>query len=247
MRLAVAAAFAVLLLLPPPTSGHEDPLLVYVRVEGRDANVFRGWIELPGTLTFPAYNSGRTYAVHGHTPLGALVAASQAAGFAALVTDEFRSIDFSVDAVAGEWQNGTYWWDYRVNYVSTYYGAHHGWLGWGPGLRTGHEVLWYLETIGTAPLRGSAAPLGACAHAARADLPFPDTPHRSDQPWPTPNWVPATGATLEPFGLPFVAGATVASAPPGGTEAWAEAVRTPLMRLDLVRSDRVTLACPTQG
>lgn len=233
-----------------PSLAHAGELLVHVRVEGASATVFRGWVPVPEALSVAAYDSGKTYAIHGHTPLGALLAAARAGGFEVLVTDEFLDMDFSVDAVAGEWGRGPRWWDYRVNYVATYYGNHFGWLAFGPGLETGDEVLWYLEGVGVRPLRARALPLappgeGGCLEELGVEVPFPDLQHRAGQPWPSVVWKPADAAELRgAWRAPVVGGHAVLLVPRGGGHVWAEEPNLPVVEAPAVRSDRLFLHCP---
>lgn len=250
MGLVAAAALLAGVLAPLPVHANSGDLLLYVRVEGLYENVFRGWVDVPDQVTFTAHNSGATYTIEGHTPLGALLAASQSAGFDVDVTDEFLGMDFLVVAIAGEWAQGLRWWDERVNSVATYYGDHYGWLAFGPGLRTGDDVLWYWDGIGVTPLRASYAslgpvPTGGCAFAVHVWERFPDVQHRAGNPWPAVTWAPVSVAQLEGTSSgPVAGGATIALVPsPGGT-VWAdEAEFLPTATPHLVRSDALRLPC----
>lgn len=248
MRLAALSLLLPLLL--PAVEAQPHDVLLYVRVEGTEANVFRGWVEVPASIAFTAHNSDTNHTIDGHTPLGALLAAARQGGFAVLVTDEFLGLDLSVDAVEGEWTSGLRWWDFRVNGVATYYGAQAGWLAFGPGLGAGDEVLWYLETIGASPLRarataGAPLPDGGCAFAVQVDVRFPDTQHRAGQPWPSPAWAPVPVARLAGTSTaPVVAGTALLVAPPPGAEEWAEKNEAAAPGPDLVRSDRILVRCP---
>lgn len=249
------AAPLVAAILAAPTigsaEGYSGGLLLHVRVEDSYNQVFRGWVDVPETVQFVAHNSGKQYTIHGHSPLGALLSASRRGGFEVLVSDEFLGMDFSVEAVAGDWGGGPRWWDYRINYVATYYGSHYQWLAFGPELRSGDEVLWYLEGVGVPVLRLRVQPAGpssagGCAYAFLVEERFPDIQHQAGNPWPPVLWKPTTAAQLRgiPGMYPVVGGFTLAAAPPGGVQVWADTLALPAgVVLDVIRSDRAFLTC----
>lgn len=233
--------------------GDEAPIEVTVRIEGPDATIWTGTVALDGTYSLTADTSGETYTLDARTPLGALHAAAEAGGFDLYVSDDFASTDFDVRAVAGAWEAGTWWWDYRVNWVATYYGDQHGWLTYGPGLADGDRVLWYLETTGSRPLRltvdaaeavpgaGSGAPGPDGVASFRVEWPLVDPFHRPGKPWPTQVWTPAHAAHLT--------GDVEAEAPAGvtavpleeGTHTTKALVRGDLWPVSTVRSNPVTV------
>lgn len=180
-------------------AGAEDDVLeVTVRIEGPAGTIWSGPVTLEGTYLLTETSSGRSYELEARTPLGALHAASQTGGFSLRVDDAFAAADFTVEAVDGVREQGIYWWDYRVDLKATYYGAQHQWLDHGPGLQDGDEVLWYLETTGSRPLRltvdaqAGAPGTGSGAASLRVEWPLVDAHHRAGTPWPpTQLWLPA--------------------------------------------------------
>lgn len=255
---AVVVAAALLGAGPPPAdasgtgdAGGDDAVEVQVRVEGPEATIWIGTVTLAGTYDLTADTSGETYTLDAHTPLGALHAAAEAGGFDLHVSDDFASTDFDVQAVARVWEAGTWWWDARVNWVSTYYGNQRGWSTYGPDLADGDRVLWYLETTGSKPLRLTAdAATGSPASdgpgpdgvaAFRVEWPLVDPFHRPGKPWPTQVWTPAHAAHLT--------GDVEAEAPAGiaavpleeGTHTTKALVRGDLWPVPTVRSNPVTV------
>lgn len=238
-------AAVLLLALPFAASGSPaDAALVHVRVEGAWEHLWSGAVTLEGTYALTAGNSGRTYALDARTPLGALVAAAREGGFSLDVSDEFS--DFVVLAIAGDAWFGAHWWDYRVDWVEPNYGPQQQWLAWRPPLADGTEVLWYLDAIGTTPLRlaplaGAAGP--PCAQLARVDRPAVDTVHQPGQPWPQPVWGPVPAARLAgAVQGPVVAGAGLGFGAAGAF--WAEEQPLPLAPLvHYIRSPLTTTTC----
>lgn len=203
MSRALAVAFAVALVAVslPAAAGGDDGVQVQVRIEGPpDAGtIWSGNVTLSGTYQLTATTSGETYTLDARTPLGALDAAAGEGSFDVRVSDDFASSDFTVDAVDGHRSDGVYWWDYRVEWVKTYYGNQRGWLEHGPGLQDGDRILWYLETTASRPLRLSAdgaAAQGDGAAAFRIEWPAGDPSHRPGKPWPTLVWTPAHATRL---------------------------------------------------
>lgn len=239
-------ALAGLLLVSSPLAGLADeaPPRVPVRIEGNYEQLWSGEVQLPPTFQLTA-TSGKVYALDARTPLGALAAASRAAGLALEVTDEYA--DFKALSVAGEYWFGTTWWDYRVNWVQTSYGEQSQWLAWGPPLQEGDAVLWYVEGLGTAPLRMTdLAPLpGACARPELVEVPALDVQHQPGQPWPSLQWRPAHLARLAGGASgPVVAGVGVAVGSVAGW-VWAEEHPLPASLLQhFIRSPRSWLPCP---
>lgn len=244
-----APLLAALILVSPGLAWAVDnaPLHVHVRVEGNYQHVWEGTVELDAVFTLVA-SSGRSYELPARTPLGALAAAAREAGMPLSVSDEFT--DFVVLAVAGEAWWDLRWWDYRVNWVHTNYGAQVQWLAWGPGLQDGDSVLWYVETFGSTPLRltgaGPAVQTGStCSRAFLTESPAFDPAHNPGQPWPSLLWRPAQLARLRGASeSPAPAGAALATAGESGW-LWAEEHPLPYYLLyTYVRSNRAWLACP---
>lgn len=228
---------------------------VTVRVEGPDATVWTGTVTLEGTYDLTADTSGETYTLEARTPLGALHAAAGAGGFDLYVNDDFASTDFTVEAVEDVWRSGVWWWDYRVNWVATYYGNQRGWLAHGPGLEEGDRILWYLETTGSRPLRltvdaaqgvpvqGGPGPGPDGAAAVRIEWPLVDPFHRPGKPWPTQVWLPAHGAEVRTDGgspVPAPAGAAVVPLD-AGEHALRATVDPALYPVETVRSNPATV------
>lgn len=236
----------VLFLAAGAPANAETPLAVHVRVEGAWDTLWEGEVDASGYVAFTAYNSGGTHTIEAHTPLGVLLRAAEAGGFEVLVTDAWvPGGDFTVDQVAEERWAGAIWWDYRVNLVQTYYGAHFGWLEHGPGLAAGDRVLWYPEATGSRPLRLTAQttdegiPGGVAAFAA--EWAIVDPPHQPGRSWPTQVWTAAHAARIvgdvtadAPLGL-----TVVALAP--GAYAVKATVAAGLYPAPIVRTETVTL------
>ena len=253
MRAPLAVLGALLALGPgvaPMAAGSEAaPLVVHVRVEGKYALLWEGDVALGETFTLVAANSGRAHTLPARTPLGALWAAAQQGGFALEVSDGYS--DFVALRVAGEYWWGTWWWDYRVDWVQTNYGAQAQWLAWGPALRDGASVLWYPETAGSTPLRltavGPALGAGPCARAQLVEAPLLDPLHQPGQPWPELTWRPAQLARLRTHDgseAPVALGAGVALVEAPGW-VWADDLPLPgPAAWHYVRSPRSWLPCP---
>lgn len=203
-RVVAAALVAALLAASAPVVADDgdDPVEIHVRIEGPadHGTIWVGNVSLSGSFELTASTSGGTYTLDQQTPLGALHAAAEQGDLDLRVGDDFASSDFTVHAIDGAWVHGAFWWDYRVDWVRTYYGNQRGWLEHGPGLEDGDRVLWYLETTGSKPLRLSAsaqAPPGPTPHAPdgaatfRVEWPVVDPSHRPGKPWPTLVWGPA--------------------------------------------------------
>lgn len=241
-----APLLAALLLAPlaPAASGGEDALLVHVRIEGAYAQLWSGEVALGDAYTLVA-SGGRTHTLDARTPLGALAAAAEKAGLALEVSDEYS--DFVVRGVAGEAWYSTQWWDYRVDWVEPNYGAQRHWLAWGPGLRDGSEVLWYVDRSGMTPLRAAplaSAPGPPCWHALRVETLALDVQHQPGQPWPPVAWRPAPLARVAGSASGPVAAGLGLAASQGAGEAWAEEQPLPVAPLvHYIRSPRVALPC----
>jgi hypothetical protein len=240
----------VALQAPMPASADPTEVHVYVRVEGWSQRIWSGWVTLPANFTLNA-SSGASHTLNGSTPLAALWAAAQEGGFSLGVSDAFE--DFVVQAIAGQVHWDTRWWNYRVDWVQTDYGAHAQWLGWGAPAHPivdGAEVLWFVQTPVSLPLRMTdAGPAlggaGACSRAELVETLAADVRHDAEQPWPSVTWAPAPAALLKPGNTPVLAGfgtATVA----GSGWVWAEepSASSPM---HFVRSDRSWLECGPLG
>ena len=245
MRARAAGALLALLLAAPAVAMHSDTIEVRVRVEGAWQQVWSGAVELPARYTFTS-ERGVQRTVEGDTPLGALWAASQQAGFALVIRDEYD--DLEPVRVAGEAWWDARWWDYRVDFVQTNYGPQSQWLTGGHALAAGDEVLWYVEQPGMTPLR--LAPLatvgpGPCAIAARVEQPAVDPLVQAGQAWPELVWGPAplarfAGAAGE---VPMVGGAGAAVLLEGGP-VWADEQPLPVgLPAHFIRSERWSVAC----
>jgi hypothetical protein len=243
-----AAALLALALAAPALAAPSDAPTVHVRVEGFHAQVWSGEVTLPASYTFVA-EGGAAHTQDGRTPLGALWAASQQAGFGLDIRDEYD--DLEPIRIAGEAWWEAKWWDYRVNDVQTNYGPQQQWLAAGPSLANGDEVLWYVEQPGMTPLRLSLlaqAGRGPCAVAARVEQPVLDPLVQAGQPWPTLTWGPAPLARLGGAGgdAPAVAGAGWGVVTEPGP-LWAEEQPLPVgLLIHYVRSERAAVACPAR-
>ena len=176
-----------------------DVVHVKVRVEAPSRTIWSGDVALQGEFTVEARNSGSSYTFSALTPLGALDAASRKGGFNYSVNDQYISFDLYVDSIGGVGSQGMYGWLYRVNGVSTSYGACKGWLGSGPQLRDGDEILWYYGTMGVYPLRltvGEAVVLVGEPLEVRVESLSQEVTHSPGQAWPTPGWQPIGGVTV---------------------------------------------------
>lgn len=236
--------------LPPPpalAAGAAGPH-VHVRIEGRHAQLWDGWVELPATFTFTGSYTGRLHTVPGNTPLGALWAAAQQAGMALDITDQFS--DFVAWNVSGEFAWGATYWNYRVDWVQTNYGEQGQWLAWGAPkhpIVDGGEVLWYVELPLDSPLHltdlGPVAGSGPCARAELVQTLALDEQHEPGRDWPRVVWAPVPLATLAGASdTPVVAGAGVAVASRSGP-VWADEAALPASAGHSIRSERSWLPC----
>lgn len=186
----------------------ESGLALHVRVEGRNSHIWDGFVFLEGPVNVTA-TGGTNYSLEPTTPLAALVAASRSGGFRLGVSDWNVDLDFTVAKVGEEyWDDGSHWWEYRVNYVATYYGVHKQWIRYGPPLQDGDEVLWYVDDFDMVhPLRlgfpdqpPSKPGLGRLAFVEAA---FPDLQHRAGASWPEQTWRAASQGTLNVSGSSY--------------------------------------------
>ncbi|MEM3044480.1 MAG: hypothetical protein QXV77_03185 [Candidatus Bathyarchaeia archaeon] len=193
-------AYAVTALLGKPYPVNTiDAVHVKVRVEAPSRTIWSGEVALYGNFTLEARNSGSSYTFSALTPLGALDAASRKGGFEYSVNDQYVSMDLYVDSIGGEGFQGFYGWLYRVNGVSTGYGSCKGWLGSGPRLRDGDEILWYYGTMGVYPLRltvDETMVLVGEPLEARVETLSQEVMHNPGQTWPTTEWRPIGGVTV---------------------------------------------------
>jgi len=176
-----------------------DVVHVKVRVEAPSGTIWSGDVALYGEFTVEAHNSGVSYTFSALTPLGALDAASRKGSFEYSVNDQYISMDLYVDSIGGESAQGMYGWLYRVNAVSTAYGACKGWLSNGPQLKDGDEILWYYGTVGVYPLRltvDKATVLVDEPLEVKVETLSGEATHNPGQPWPETEWKPIEGVTV---------------------------------------------------
>ena len=183
----------------PALSGKTYPIVidpqVKVRVEGEDSTIWSGTVSLSGDFTFTAHNSGKSYTMSAECPLGGLDAASDIDGFSYTVNDQWYPPDLYVDNIEGEGS-----WAYRVNGVSPWYGCGYGWLGSGPDLSNGDEILWFFtSTWMELPLRISVDKTSMSVGEVlkvTVTTTEEDYYHNPPNPWPDVKWVPVSGATI---------------------------------------------------
>jgi hypothetical protein len=240
---------ALLLLLALHGAAAEPDIRVHVRVEGSAQQLWSGWVTLGTSYTLTA-SSGRSYALEARTPLGALQAASRQAGLALDVTDEFE--DLVALSIGGEYHWDVHWWDYRVDWVRTDYGAQRQWTAFGQPvwpIAEGSHVLWYVDGPLMSIFRmsdlGPALGAGPCARAELVEAPVLDPRHDPGAAWPQVTWGPAPTARLAGSLVePVVAGAGLAAS---GQAAWVWAEPQRLPVVEHVRSERAWLPCPAFG
>lgn len=263
MRKLVLLAALALTLWPAHvgTAVGDDAVTVDVRIECepwkedgcQNEAIWYGQVELAGTYELTIGEN--TYELAQKTPLGALIAAADQAGIHVTVTDDYRPSDFSVEAVDGIEENGTFWWKHRVNLIETYYGPQDGWQNAEPELEDGDEVLWYLGQFESRPLRMTTVDAEpGCKGAASFLIEWPvvDVRHRANNPWPPPQvWTPAHGADISgDASAPAPAGAAIALFDDGTHTVWAEADED-AYPVDPIRSAPTTVTvdgsqgCPT--
>jgi prenyltransferase beta subunit len=112
-----AYAIPALLGKPYPIIGIPTSNKAYVRIEDFNMTVWRGWVEIPDTLTIRCYNSDKEYNITGKNVLALLDKASEIGGFEYKVSDQwYPDIGFYVDSINGHSVEGEYGWMYRLNY-----------------------------------------------------------------------------------------------------------------------------------
>ncbi|MEM3737312.1 MAG: prenyltransferase/squalene oxidase repeat-containing protein [Candidatus Bathyarchaeia archaeon] len=170
-----------------------DPQVV-VRVEGPTSTLFSDTITLSGSVTITDSKGGQ-YTINADTPISALDAASQRAGFSYTATYSPGFSELFIADIAGSSS-----WMYRVNGVSPWYGGGYGWQANGPNLANGDEILWYYTSTWTElPLRVSVDKTGVTPGGVvtvTVTTTDQDYYHNPPNPWPTVNWVPVQGATV---------------------------------------------------
>lgn len=126
---------------------------IYVRIEDESSTIWKNWVEIPGSVTIEAYNSGQKYNTTGNNALAALDRASIMGGFVYQVSDQwYPDTGFYVNSIAGHDASGEYGWMYRVNYslpdisMDNYQ------------IKDGDEILIYWGTQGIAPLKVEVDP-----------------------------------------------------------------------------------------
>ncbi len=92
---------------------------IYLRIEDQNSTLWKGWINVPQSVTIEAYNSGKTYDLNGNNVLAVLDKASEMASFEYQISDQwYPDIGFYVESIAGHKAEGLYGWLYLINYSS---------------------------------------------------------------------------------------------------------------------------------
>jgi prenyltransferase beta subunit len=93
---------------------------VFLRIEDQNSTIWRGWIDIPQSVTIEAYNSENTYDnIPGNNVLAILDKASEMASFEYQVSDQwYPDLGFYVESIAGHKAEGVYGWLYLINYSS---------------------------------------------------------------------------------------------------------------------------------
>jgi len=102
-----------------PITSTEMTEQVYVRIEDVDETVWRGWIDIPDSVTIQAYNSTQTYQIEGNNVLSILHRASELGGFTYQISDQwYPDVGFYIESISDHSAQGLYGWLYLVNYAS---------------------------------------------------------------------------------------------------------------------------------
>lgn len=113
-------AIPALLGKPYPILMEMSVVQVYLRIEDQNSTLWKGWIDIPQSVTIEAYNSGKTYDnIPGNNVLAILDEASEIASFEYQVSDQwYPEMGFYVESIAGHKAEVPYGWLYLINYTS---------------------------------------------------------------------------------------------------------------------------------
>jgi hypothetical protein len=146
-----ATSFAIPALLgkPYPIFMEASTSQVYLRIEDQNSTIWKGWIDIPQSVTIEAYNSGKTYDnIPGNNVLAILDKASEIASFEYQVSDQwYPDMGFYVESIAGHNFEGLSGWLYLINYTSPEVGMD------AYEITSSDEILIYWGTLGVRPLR----------------------------------------------------------------------------------------------
>ena len=182
-----ASSYAILALLgkPYPIFMETSTSQVYLRIEDQNSTIWKGWIDIPQSVTIEAYNSGKTYDnVPGNNVLAILDKASEIASFEYQVSDQYYpDMGFYVESIAGHNAEGLYGWSYLINYTSPEVGMD------AYEITSSDEILIYWGTFGVRPLKVNINPTEVAINES-----FTVTVTYFNE--SNSEWIPLEGATI---------------------------------------------------
>ncbi len=158
---------------------------VYLRIEDQNSTLWKGWIDIPQSVTIEAYNSGKTYDnIPGNNVLAILDKASEIASFEYQVSDQYYpDMGFYVESIAGHNAEGLYGWLYLINYTSPEVGMDTY------EITSSDEILIYWGTLGVRPLKVNINPIEVAINES-----FTVTVTYFNE--SNSEWIPLEGATI---------------------------------------------------
>ncbi|WP_455368292.1 DUF4430 domain-containing protein [[Eubacterium] cellulosolvens] len=182
---ATSYAIPALLGKPYPVFMEISTSQVYLRIEDQNSTLWKGWIEIPESVTIEAYNSGQTYDnLPGNNVLAILDKASEIASFDYQVSDQwYPDLGFYVESIAGHKAEGVYGWLYLINYSSKEVAMD------AYEIKSSDEILIYWGTIDMKPLKVNINPIEVDVNKS-----FTVTVTYFNE--SNSEWVPLEGATI---------------------------------------------------
>ncbi|WP_455281361.1 prenyltransferase/squalene oxidase repeat-containing protein [[Eubacterium] cellulosolvens] len=158
---------------------------VFLRIEDQNSTIWRGWIDIPQSVTIEAYNSNTTYDnIPGNNVLAILDKASEIASFEYQVSDQwYPDVGFYVESIAGHKAEGVYGWLYLINYSSKEVAMD------AYEITSSDEILIYWGTIDMQPLKMNIDPTEVAVNDS-----FTVTVTYFNE--SNSEWVPLEGATI---------------------------------------------------
>jgi prenyltransferase beta subunit len=182
---ATSYAIPALLGKPYPIFMETSTSQVYLRIEDQNSTIWKGWIDIPQSVTIEAYNSGKTYDnIPGNNVLAILDKASEIASFEYQVSDQYYpDMGFYVESIAGHNAEGLYGWLYLINYTSPEVGMDTY------EITSSDEILIYWGTLGVRPLKVNINPIEVAINES-----FTVTVTYFNE--SNSEWIPLEGATI---------------------------------------------------
>lgn len=180
-----SSAIPALLGKPYPIFMETSTSQVYLRIEDQNSTIWKGWIDIPQSVTIEAYNSGKTYDnIPGNNVLAILDKASEIASFEYQVSDQYYpDMGFYVESIAGHNAEGLYGWLYLINYTSPEVGMD------AYEITSSDEILIYWGTLGVRPLKVNINPTEVAINES-----FTVTVTYFNE--SNSEWIPLEGATI---------------------------------------------------